>query len=379
MIALRVLAFVAGALLALATFGSSVKTVVVPRGVPSRIGRFVFVSLRRLFRLLIGKNATYERRDRIMSFYGPLGMMGLLASWLVLIIAGFTLMFWGLQGHSFFDAFRVAGSSVFTLGFERPPDLPSLVMVLWAAALGLLELALLITYLPSVYGAFSRREALVSALEVRAGNPPVGAQMILRFWVLGRLDALAEEVWTRWEEWFADIEETHVSFPALAFFRSPEPNRSWVTSAGAVLDAASLVASTVEGERDVRAEICIRAGYLALRRIADFFRIPHPSDPRPDDPIAIKRADFDKVCGQLEQAGVPLKPDRDQAWRDFAGWRVNYDAVLLGLTVLTDAPQAPWSTDRAMGEFRDLIAQRRLGRTGRTSRRRRRDSEGSTV
>ena len=76
------------------------------------------------------------------------------------------------------------------------------------------------------------------------------------------------------------------------------------------------------------------------------------------------------MCGKLEEAGVPLKADRDQAWRDFAGWRVNYDTVLLGLTVLTDAPQAPWSTDRAMGEFRDLIAQRR------TARRRRRDSQG---
>jgi hypothetical protein len=372
-IGLRVVAFLAGALVALATFVSSVKTVVLPRGVPSRIGRFVFQTLRRAFRVLIGRNASYERRDRIMAFYGPLGMMGLLASWLVLIVAGFTLMFWGLHGGSALDAFRVAGSSVFTLGFERPGDLPSLVMVLWAAALGLLELALLITYLPSVYGAFSRREALVSALEVRAGNPPVGAQMILRFWVLGRLDALADEVWTRWEEWFADVEETHVSFPALAFFRSPDPNRSWVTSAGAVLDAASLVASTVDGERDVKAEICIRAGYLALRRIADFFRIPHVHEPKPDDSISIKRADFDKVCGKLEEAGVPLKADRDQAWRDFAGWRVNYDTVLLGLTVLTDAPQAPWSTDRAMGEFRDLIAQRR---TGRAARRRRRDNQG---
>ena len=158
MIALRVLSFLAGAGLALATFASSVKTVVLPRGIPSRIGRFVFLTLRRGFRMVIGRNASYERRDRIMAFYGPLGMMGLLASWLVLIMIGFTLMFWGLRGGSAVDAFRVAGSSVFTLGFERPHDLPTLVMVLWAAALGLLELALLITYLPSVYGAFSRRE-----------------------------------------------------------------------------------------------------------------------------------------------------------------------------------------------------------------------------
>ena len=83
MIALRVLSFLAGAGLALATFASSVKTVVLPRGIPSRIGRFVFLTLRRGFRMVIGRNASYERRDRIMAFYGPLGMMGLLASWLV--------------------------------------------------------------------------------------------------------------------------------------------------------------------------------------------------------------------------------------------------------------------------------------------------------
>jgi len=43
---------------------------------------------------------------------------------------------------------------------------------------------------------------------------------------------------------------------------------------------------------------------------------------------------------------VPLKADRDQAWRDFAGWRVNYDLALVELARLTDAPPSPWSSDR---------------------------------
>jgi hypothetical protein len=184
-------------------------------------------------------------------------------------------------------------------------------------------------------------------LEVRAGSPPSGVEMLERFAILGRLNALSDEVWTRWEGWFVDVEETHTSFPALAFFRSPQPDHSWVTAAGAVLDAASLMVATVDCERPVQAELCIRAGYLALRRIAAFYRIPFDADPAPTDPISVTREEFDAVWDRLAGQGVPLKSDRDQAWRDFAGWRVNYDTVLLALAGLTEAPYAPWSSDRA--------------------------------
>jgi hypothetical protein len=205
-------------------------------------------------------------------------------------------------------------------------------------------LALLITYLPSLYAAFSRREAEVTKLEVRAGTPPTGVEMIERARNLDRLDRLVD-VWEAWEDWFVDVEETHRSFPALTFFRSPEPDHSWITAAGAVLDAASLSASTVDQPRPLEAELCIRAGYLALRRISDFYGIPYDPDPKPDDPISITRSEYDEAYDRLAAADVPLK-ERDQAWKDFAGWRVNYDPVLLALATLTVAPMAPWSSDR---------------------------------
>ncbi len=63
------------------------------------------------------------------------------------------------------------------------------------------------------------------------------------------------------------------------------------------------------------------------------------------------RAEFDQACAQLESAGVLLKADRDQAWQNFAGWRVNYDLVLLALARLTMAPPAPWSSDRVAGVY----------------------------
>src|SRR5207253_636272 len=114
-----------------------------------------------------------------------------------------------------------------------PNDFPATFLVFTEAALGLVLLAMLITYLPSIYNAFSRREAAVASLEVRAGSPPSGVEMLERFFILGRMEALADEVWTRWESWFVELEETHTSFPALVFFRSPQPDHSWITAAGA--------------------------------------------------------------------------------------------------------------------------------------------------
>jgi hypothetical protein len=92
----------------------------------------------------------------------------------------------------------------------------------------------------------------------------------------------------------------------------------------------------------------VRSGFTALRAIARFFRIPHPTDPAPDDPISIGRDEWEDACRELERVGVPLKADRDQAWRDFAGWRVNYDIPLITLAGLLVAPYAPWSSDRSL-------------------------------
>jgi hypothetical protein len=351
MVVLRVIAFVAGAAIVLATIGSAVRTVILPRGVPANLGRFVFITLRALFNLRARPSVPYERRDRIMALYAPVGLLLLLLTWISVTLVGYAGMFWALSHRTIREAFELSGSSILTLGFERPADIPSTVLVFTEAALGLILLALLITYLPSIYGSFSRREAAVTALEVRAGSPPSGAEMIWRYHALERMDRLIE-AWKAWETWFVEIEESHTSIPSLVFFRSPQPDHSWVTSSGAVLDGASLVLSSVDIPREVQAEFCIRAGYLALRRISDFFSIPYDPTPKPGDPIAITRHEYDKAYDWLAGEGVPMKPDRDQGWRDFAGWRVNYDSVLIALAGLTMAPYAPWSSDRSLRTWR---------------------------
>jgi hypothetical protein len=198
-----------------------------------------------------------------------------------------------------------------------------------------------------MYSAFSRREQAVNMLGVRAGTPPSALEMLLRFNRIHGLDKLSD-YWKNWEAWFADVEESHTTLPALTFFRSPLPDSSWITAAGTVLDSASLTLSSMDIPYEASAALCIRAGFLALQRIANYFDIPHPQDPRfPQDPIYVTREEFEAVLDQLSQAGLPIKPDREQAWLDFAGWRVNYDRVLLSLCGLVMAPYAVWSSDRA--------------------------------
>jgi hypothetical protein len=357
----RVAAFILGVAAVLATFGSAVRTVVIPRGVPSRLSRFVFFQMRRIFRLWARPGKPYEQRDRIMSLYAPVSLLVLLLTWVSIVLVAYTAMYWGLGGRTLREAFTLSGSAVLTLGFAEPGNFPSTVLAFTEAAFGLILLALLITYLPSIYGVFSRRENLVAGMELRGGSPPSAVEVLGRSWRVDRFAKLSI-LWRRGEQWFLEIQETHTSFPAVVFFRSPQPDHSWVTSAGVVLDSAAVLLSAVDRPSDADAAYCIRAGYLALRRIADFFGIPYDPNPGPDDPISIERDEFEEACTALAEQGIPLKVDRDQAWRDFSGWRVNYDRVLVALAGLTMAPYAPWSSDRSVRDWRPRGSLRELRR-----------------
>ena len=342
---LRIAIFVLGLLVVIGTLFSAMATFVVPRSLKDPLTRGVFIITRVFFSLVIKRAHSFYRRDQIMTFYAPLSLLLLVPVWYFLVMIGYMLMFWGTGVENWLVAFRDSGSSLLTLGFAPVDGLFRTVLAFSEAAFGLLLVALLIAYLPTMYSAFSRREAAVTLLEVRAGNPPSALEMILRYHRIHGLSQLSE-VWRNWETWFADIEESHTSLPALVFFRSPQPDHSWITAAGAVLDAAALMQSTVDFKDDPQAALCIRAGYLALRRIADFFSIPYNPAPRRGDPIEISREEYEQVVAELEQAGVPIKAERNEAWLDFCGWRVNYERVLLVLASLVMAPPSPWTGTR---------------------------------
>ncbi|HVW33957.1 MAG TPA: hypothetical protein VHL53_15590, partial [Acidimicrobiia bacterium] len=352
-----------GLIWAMAVFISAISTVVVPRGVPVRLTRVVFLAVRRGFELRSRFADTYEERDRALALYAPLTLIILPVVWLALTLVGFTGMFWGLGVRPLRGAVVESGSSLLTLGFARAPDLPTTGLAFAEASLGLILLALLITYLPSMYGAFSRREHSVALVTILAGSPPTPGEMLSRFHAIRGLEQMEDEVWRPWLDWFVDVEESHTSFAGLPFFRSPQPDRSWVIAAGVVLDTAAIYASTLDVPRSPAAELSIRSGYLSLRRIADFYGIPYDAAPAPTDPISVSREEYEAVYERLAADGLPMRADRDQAWRDFAGWRVNYDTVLVIMAGFVSAPYAPWISDRSpAGRHRPPVRQRRRRR-----------------
>lgn len=339
---LRLFAFVAGVILVARALGSAVRVFVLPRASNEPIARIVFTSMNRIFRAVAKPSKPYAFRDRVMAYYAPVSLLVLPIVWLAIVLIGYTAIFWAFGADRLSDAFRISGSSLFTLGFAPTAGTAEDIAAFSEAGIGLLLLALLIAYLPTMYASFSRRELVVNLLEVRADSPPSAIAMMQRFHRLGQMDHFHGQL-ELWETWFADIAESHTSLAALAFFRSPQRDHSWVNAAGAIMDGAALYRTTIDIPKDIQADLTIRAGYLALRRIADFFGIEYEREPKAETPCSISQEEFGIACAELTDKGIALKPDLDQAWRDFRGWRINYDQTLLALARLTMAPPARWN------------------------------------
>jgi hypothetical protein len=349
----RVLLFLVGFAVVIRTLASAVRVFVLPRAVTDPMARWMFLRMRLVFSRVARRFDTYERIDAVWAFFGPVSLLMILVMWEITIVAGYMFMFLAVGSSSgpwqdvLRSAFTISGSSILTLGFAPPTTMPQTLLALTEAMIGLILVALLIAYLPTIYGAWSRRETALTLLETRAGTPPTPAEMLIRYHRLAHLERL-NDVWTQWEIWFAEVEESHTSLSSVALFRSAHPDRSWVVAAGAVLDAAALYSTVLDIPREPQAEVTIRTGYICLRRIAAFFQLPFDPDPSPSDPISVTREEFDEVFDQLADEGLPMVTGRDGAWRAFSGWRVNYDVPLLALAGLTLAPPAPWSSDRGI-------------------------------
>lgn len=359
--ALRAFVGVLGALLVGTTFVSAVKTVVVPRGGSNRLSRLVFALNRTMFDFAAHPKRPFVERDRILSLMAPLGLLMLPFAWSTCMTLGFAGVHWGVGGGSIRESFLRSGSSWFTLGTASSRALPLAALSFFQAAMGILLTALLVSYLPSIYGAYQRRETLVGLLEGRAGLPPSPTEMLTRYQVIGALDVLDEDIFEKWEQWFIEVEESHLSFGALSFFRSPRKERSWITAAGCVLDVGSIKLSCIDIPFSGKTALCIRTGFLALRRLAEYFGTPYDRDPSPTDAISVTRREFDLMLVELVAAGIPLKTDREQMWADFVGWRVNYDKALVGLAKLVVAPDGRWSTDRDGDRYVSRVGLRHTG------------------
>jgi hypothetical protein len=186
-------------------------------------------------------------------------------------------------------------------------------------------LALVISYFPVLYQAFSRREARITMLDQWAGSPPSAAVMLRRAFESKDPNVISGLLHD-WELAAADILESHLSYPILCFFRSQHDNQSWLSSLVAILDVCALVIVGVEGVDPFQARLTFAIGRHALVDLSQTFRF-RPARPPAADEIA---RDFAEMHEWLTQAGVKLKSGPD-AVAKFAELRALYAPYALPL------------------------------------------------
>jgi hypothetical protein len=182
-------------------------------------------------------------------------------------------------------------------------------------------------------------------LATRAGSPAWGPEILARHQAVGILDTLAG-FYTEWEQWSADLAETHSNYPVLNHFRSPHPLRNWVLGLLAVMDSAALYLALSPNSAPTQARLCVRMGFISLRDMARAIDLPFEPDPLPTDPVALTWDEYMKGIARLESSGFAMERTPEEAWPHFLGWRVNYEQLSYAFADLVNAPAAAWSGPR---------------------------------
>lgn len=342
---MRVLLGLAGAVVVLGIFSSVLRTLVIPR--PSRSGFTVVVQrlVHRPFQWLADRVHGVDAKDRVLAPAAPLSIVVTLMGWLACLLVGYALLEAAVSALGPRAAVVEAGSSLFTLGFASGHRVTLNAIDFLAAASGPIVIGLQIGYLPALYAAYQSRETEVTLLDVRAGSPPWGPEILARYAQADLLDSLAE-LFRSWERWSAAVSESHTTYPVLILFRSPRASRNWLVALLAVMDAAALHLAFNPSRPGTEIRMALRAGFVCLRDLADIRGIPYDRDPLPDALLALTWADFLDGVARLREQGYPMERTPEQAWPHFRGWRVNYESLVHRLARDIDAVPAPWSGSR---------------------------------
>ena len=149
-----------------------------------------------------------------------------------------------------------------------------------------------------------------------------------------------------WERWAADVSESHTSYPVLIYFRSPRATRNWLIALLAVMDAAALHVAFSPSQNVGEIRMALRSGFVTLREIARTERVPFNPDPAPEDPILLTREEFLYGVERMREQGYEFERTPEEAWPDFKGWRVNYEAGGYAPADRVDAVAARWAGPR---------------------------------
>ena len=301
-----------------------------------------------------------QTREAALAAFAPMAVVLLLLAWGFCVILGYALIFHGLrdglqpQPDSFGTAlfFSTGRMLAFQVDGIEATGAATRVLTSVEAATGFGLFALVISLLFSLFSAFQRRETAVVALDALAGAPPTGVQL-LETCARDSMPAQLVATFNEWRLWTVDVIESHLSYPLLFYFRSSHDNEAWANSFGAMMDAATLVLTTIDGGPVGQARLMYKVG---AHLVADMRQYYYRGEP--EQTPGVERDEFDAACARLEAAGYRLHA-ADAAWQQFSELRGKYATWLYRTTRALDVPPAPWIGDRSYLPHRERGARSR--------------------
>src|SRR5215510_7785591 len=344
-------AIAGGIILILSVLWETFETIVLPRRVTRqfRITRYFYRLTWKPWAILASLRRNTKKRDALLSYYGPISLLLLLAFWAASLMLGFALVYYGadtpFKGQVYASRFGndiyLSGTTLFTLGIGdlTPASRLGRSLIVLEAGIGFGFLALVIGYLPVLYQAFSRREVTISLLDARAGSPPTATELIRRHSGEHGEQALLDLL-RDWERWSADLMESHLSYPVLAYFRSQHDNQSWLGSLTAILDVCALAMAGVGGMCEYQARMTFAIARHALVDLSQIFA---------SQPVAVE---FDRLPPevmarmreQLREQGIHLDLG-EAAHARLAHTRSLYEPYALALSRYLCMDLPPWIKD----------------------------------
>ena len=276
---------IAGVFILLATLWEAFETIILPRRVTRRL-RLVRI----FYRVTWTGWAAFNRmirskklREAHLSYYGPLSLLGLFATWAFLLVLAFAMLHWAAgsainapgETPTFWTDFYLSGTTFFTLGLGdvTPRTTLAKAITVTEGGTGFGFLGLMISYLPTLYGAFSQRELNISLLDARAGSPPTAAELLRRHSQFADSEVLTPYL-RDWEIWAAQLMESHLSYPVLCYFRSQHDNQSWLAAFTAVLDVSALLIAYGEGTARWQSQLTFAIARHAVVDLSEVLRVP---------------------------------------------------------------------------------------------------------
>ena len=343
---MRMSAAVVAALLILVILWDAFQTIVLSRRVVRRfrLTRAFYRLLWTPWRAAARRLPEGDRRENVLTVFGPLSLILLIVLWALGLVVSFALLHWGLgsqllgpqDGSGFGVDLYMSGTTFFTLGLGdvTPTTTVARLLTVLESGMGFAFLALVIGYVPLISQAFSRREVSISMLDARAGSPPTAARLLCRHCGEGGEDLL--DLLRDWERWSAELLESHISFPGLSYFRSQHDNQSWVAALTTILDVCALVVARIDDRPVTMARLTFAMARHAVADLCAVFRL-EPASP----PDRLPAAEAKRLESVLAAVGVRLRSD-EASIAEFMSLRSMYEPYVHALSRFLLMPLPAW-------------------------------------